>query len=115
MGPHVHYSSTDGENFSNRYKVVEDESFDNIVILDGVPIIDNSRREKLLTKISKEFAKRGSTISPNELTVPWDDTAGKSKGYVHIPSLKFILTPNLLDMFSWNSRLAKMPSTLSTL
>ena len=77
-------SLADGENFSIRFKVVADESFDNIVVLDGVPVIDNSRREKLLTKISKEFAKRGSTISTNNFTVPWDDAAGKSKGCIRL-------------------------------
>lgn len=80
----MHHPPTNGENFSGRYKVVSDESFDNIVVLDGVPIIDNSRREKLLAKISKEFAKRGSTISPNDMTVPWDDAVAKSKGCVDI-------------------------------
>lgn len=80
----MRHSSTNDENFSIRYKVVADESFDNVVILDGVPIIDNSRLEKLLTKISKEFTKRGSTISSNDITVPWDDAAGKSKGCANI-------------------------------
>jgi translation initiation factor 3 subunit B len=85
MDPLIHHSLTNGENFPVRYKVVADESFENIVILDGVPIIDNSRREKLLAKISKEFAKRGSAISPNDITFPWDDDVGKSKGCVYIP------------------------------
>lgn len=78
----MHRSFTNGENFLIRFKVVADESFDSIIVLDGVPVIDNSRREKLLTKISREFAKRGSTISANNITVPWDDTTGKSKGSV---------------------------------
>ena len=77
---HLHSSLTNGENFSVRFKVVADESFENIVVLDGVPVIDSSRRDKLITKICKEFAKRGSTISASNITVPWDDAAGKSKG-----------------------------------
>ena len=77
-------SFTNGKNFSIRFKVVAEESFDNIVVLDGVPVIDSSRREKLLIKISKEFSKRGSTISTNNITVPWDDAAGKSKGRVRL-------------------------------
>lgn len=68
-----------------------DESFNNIVVLDGVPIIDASRREKLLTKISKEFAKRGSTISTNNMIVPWDNAIGKSKGCVHPFVSKFYI------------------------
>lgn len=78
----MQFPFTNGEKFSIRFNVVADESFDNLVVLDGVPIIDTSRREKLLTKISKEFAKRGSTISASNMTVPWDDAIGKSKGYV---------------------------------
>ena len=77
-------SFTNGENFSIRFNVVADESFDNIVVLDGVPVIDNARRDKLLTRISKEFAKRGSTISTDNIIVPWDDAIGKSKGCVRL-------------------------------
>ena len=84
----MYRSLAHGENFSIRYKVVADESLDNVVVLDGAPAIDNSRREKLLIKISKEFAKRGSTISVNNITVPWDDSTGKSKGSVHPSSLR---------------------------
>ena len=104
---------THGENFSIRYKVVADESLDNIVVLDGAPSIDESRREKLLARISKEFAKRGSTISVNNITVPWDGSTGKSKGSVHPPSLRLVLISHPLGTFSWNLRLARMPSTLS--
>ena len=104
----------DGENFSIRYQVVADESFDNIVVVDGVPVIDSSRCEKLLTKISREFGKRGSTISPNNITVPWDDSTGKSKGCANFLSRKLTLTSDPLVTFSWSLRLAKMPNTLST-
>lgn len=72
----------DYSDLEEKFQVVADESFDNIVVLDGVPVIDNSRREKLLIKVSKEFAKRGSTITPNDIIVPWDDAIGKSKGYL---------------------------------
>ena len=110
----VHRSSAHGENFSIRYKVVVDETLDSVVVLDGAPVIDRSRCEKLLTKISKEFAKRGSTISANNITVPWDDSTGKSKGSVHLSSVRLVLISDPLVTFSWNLRLARMPSTLST-
>ena len=102
------------ENFSIRYKVVAEESLDNVVVLDGAPIIDSSRCEKLLAKISKEFAKRGSTISANNITVPWDDSTGKSKGFVHPSSPSPILISDPLASFSWNLRPAKAPTMLST-
>ena len=109
----MHRSFAHGENFSIRYKVVSDESLDNVVVLDGAPVIDSSRSEKLLTKISKEFAKRGSTISANNITVPWDDSTGKSKGSVHPSSLRLVLISDPPATFSWNLRLERTPSTLS--
>ena len=101
------------ENFSTRYKVVADESLDNVVVLDGAPVIDSSRCEKLLTKISKEFAKRGSTISAKNITVPWDDSTGESKGSVRPSPPRLILISDPLATFSWNLRLAKTPTMLS--
>lgn len=52
---------------------------DNTVVVDGVPIIDRSKLEKLLTKIAKEFSRKGAPIKVNDIFMPWDDT-GKSKG-----------------------------------
>jgi len=54
---------------------------DNIIVIDGVPVIDQSKLEKLLAKISKEFTKKGAPFKIDKAHVPWDD-AGKSTGYV---------------------------------
>lgn len=50
-------------------------------MVDGVPIIDPTKLEKLLAKISKEFSKKGVSVKPDDIYMPWDDTTGKSKGY----------------------------------
>ena len=42
----------------HRYKVELEEGFDNILVVDGVPVIDKSKLEKLLAKICKEFGKK---------------------------------------------------------
>lgn len=65
-----------------RYQVEYDESFDNILVVDGVPVIDKAKLEKLLQKISKDFSRKGCPIKPDNITVPWNDAAGKSKGCV---------------------------------
>ena len=57
-----------------------DESFDNVIVVDGVPIIDKSKYDKLVTKISKEFTKKGATTSFNQIILPWNDAQDKSKG-----------------------------------
>jgi len=67
---------------SPRYKFEYDESFDNIVVVDGVPVIDRSKLEKLLVKVTKEFNKKGVSVKADDIFMPWDDTTGKSKGCV---------------------------------
>jgi len=58
--------------------------YDNIIVIDGAPVIDKSKLEKLLAKISKEFTKRGAPFKIDKAFVPWDDVAGKSTGYVTV-------------------------------
>ena len=65
-----------------RYQVQYDEGLDNILVVDGVPVIDKSKLEKLLQKISKDFSRKGCPIKPENITVPWNDANGKSKGCV---------------------------------
>ncbi|KAF8349972.1 hypothetical protein F5887DRAFT_877182 [Amanita rubescens] len=67
-----------------RYQVHYDEGFDKTLIVDGVPIIDKSKEERLLTKIAKEFTKKGVSIKPDDIYLPWDNKSGKSKGFVFI-------------------------------
>lgn len=71
-----------------RYNVELEEGFDNILIVDGIPIIDKSKLEKLLVKICKEFGKRGAHIKSEDMNVPWDNATGKNKGCVDVSILK---------------------------
>jgi len=63
-----------------RYQVRLEDGFDNILVVDGVPVIDRSKLEKLLTKIAKEFTRKGAAIKPDDISVPWNDKTGKSHG-----------------------------------
>ncbi|KII93546.1 hypothetical protein PLICRDRAFT_121832 [Plicaturopsis crispa FD-325 SS-3] len=67
-----------------KYQVEFDDGFDNTLVVDGVPVIDKSKLEKLLIKIAKEFSRKGSPIKVDDIFVPWDDATGKSKGFVFI-------------------------------
>lgn len=64
-----------------RYCVDLDDNLDNLIVVDGVPVIDKSKLERLLAKISKEFTKKGAPVKPENIFVPWDESTGKSKGY----------------------------------
>lgn len=67
-------------NFFLRYQVHYDESFDKTLVVDGVPVIDRSRLERLLTKLTKEFSRKGVSIKQDDIFMPWDNASGKSKG-----------------------------------
>lgn len=58
-----------------------DDGFDNVVVVDGVPVIDRSKLERLLAKVTKEFSRQGVSIKHEDIFMPWDDATGKSKGY----------------------------------
>ncbi|KAG9314455.1 translation initiation factor eIF-3b [Chiua virens] len=67
-----------------RYHVALDDGLDNVIVVDGVPVIDKSKLDKLLVKISKEFTKKGAALKPENIFVPWDNGTEKSKGYLFV-------------------------------
>ncbi|KAN0109913.1 Eukaryotic translation initiation factor eIF2A domain containing protein [Russula decolorans] len=73
----------DFSDIEKKYQVRLEDGFDNILVVDGVPVIDKSKLEKLLTKIAKAFTRKGAAIKPDDIFVPWNE-AGKSNGYAFI-------------------------------
>ncbi|TDL19507.1 translation initiation factor eIF-3b [Rickenella mellea] len=68
-----------------RYEVeAPDGDLSNIIVVDGVPIIDRSKLEKLRAKIAKEFCRKGVNISAEDIYVPWASSEEKSQGFVFI-------------------------------
>ena len=65
---------------NTRYQVQYDDGLDNVVVVDGVPVIDKSKVDKLLARIAKEFSKKGSPVKVDDMFIPWDEKTGKSKG-----------------------------------
>lgn len=59
-----------------------EEGFDNLLVIDQVPNVDRSRLDRLLSKMSKDFGKKGVPVKPEDIFVPWDDATDKSKGCV---------------------------------
>ncbi|KAJ7786430.1 eukaryotic translation initiation factor eIF2A-domain-containing protein [Mycena metata] len=58
--------------------------FDNMLVVDGVPVIDKSKLEKLVARICKEFSRKGVSIKPEDVYMPWNDSTGKSQGFIFI-------------------------------
>ena len=61
-----------------------DDGFDNVVVIDGVPVIDRSKEERLVSRIRKEFQRKGAPIKEDAIHLPWDSATGKSKGCVSL-------------------------------
>ncbi|KAF9240876.1 translation initiation factor eIF-3b [Melanogaster broomeanus] len=74
----------DFTDIEQKYHVDLDDGLDNIIVVDGVPIIDKAKLDRLLAKISKEFTRKGAAIKSDDIFVPWDNTSGKSKGFIFV-------------------------------
>ncbi|KZV94100.1 translation initiation factor eIF-3b [Exidia glandulosa HHB12029] len=83
-GIHANDDDIDYSDIEAKYQVHLNEGYDNVVVVDGVPLIDHSKEEKLYAKIGKEFARKGCPFRPENLYMPWDSSTNKSKGYLFI-------------------------------
>ncbi|KAJ7169985.1 eukaryotic translation initiation factor eIF2A-domain-containing protein [Mycena filopes] len=61
-----------------KYQVQYDDGFDNMLVVDGVPVIDKSKLEKLVARICKEFSRKGVSIKPDDVYMPWNESTGKN-------------------------------------
>ncbi|KAJ7703828.1 translation initiation factor eIF-3b [Mycena metata] len=77
-----------------KYDIELDWSTDNVIVVDGVPIIDKAKEEKLVARLVKIFARRGVKTAARDVSVIWDETTGKSKGFA------FVELPNAEIAFS---------------
>lgn len=77
---------------SRRYAVSPLDGFDNVLVVDNVPIVDASKKQKLFDRLRSTFAKAGAPLSGNvaedgtysDMEMPWDNEKGESKGYAAI-------------------------------
>ncbi|KAJ7225418.1 eukaryotic translation initiation factor eIF2A-domain-containing protein [Mycena pura] len=67
-----------------KYQVHYEDSLDNTLVIDNVPVIDKSKQEKLLARICKEISRKGVPAKPEDIYMPWNDATGKSHGFLFI-------------------------------
>ena len=90
-----------------------EEGFDNILVVDGVPVIDQSKLERLLAKIAKEFTRKGAAIKPENISVPWNEKTNKSDGCViFVVAIVYTPTEICTDTFSSSSTVPMRPHLL---
>ena len=63
-----------------RYAVDTQQGFENVLVLDNVPIVDESKKQRLIDRLRQVFEKAGAAIEENRVNMPWDDKAGMNKG-----------------------------------
>ncbi|MBW0478474.1 hypothetical protein O181_018189 [Austropuccinia psidii MF-1] len=59
------------------------DTFDNLIVIEGAPIVDESKRGRLLKAIISTFSKKGLKISESKIEMPLDENKN-SKGYLFI-------------------------------
>jgi len=65
-----------------RHAVDTQKGFENVVVVDNIPIVDESKRQRLIERLCQMFDKAGAGIDQDRIAMPWDDAAGTNKGYV---------------------------------
>lgn len=72
----------DFTDLEEKYSVQMEEGFNNIVIIDNIPVVDESKRSKLLAVIAKLAGKAGKLKGGEQaLYMPMGED-GKSKGFL---------------------------------
>ncbi|KAJ2724178.1 Translation initiation factor 3 subunit b [Coemansia sp. Benny D115] len=63
----------------------QEETLENVVVVDNIPIVDEAKEEKLVQVLKKLFKKCG-TVKANGIHMPKDSSSGKSKtkGYAFV-------------------------------
>lgn len=69
----------DYSDIEERYRVRLQDSFDNLIVVDGAPVVEESRREKLIKAITSTFNKKGIPLGEGKIEMP-EDEEKKSKG-----------------------------------
>jgi translation initiation factor 3 subunit B len=64
-----------------KYAVDTQKGFENVVVVDNIPIVDESKRQRLVERLRQIFEKAGAGIDEDRIAMPWDDAAGTNKGY----------------------------------
>ncbi|KAG0145988.1 hypothetical protein CROQUDRAFT_657918 [Cronartium quercuum f. sp. fusiforme G11] len=93
-GRNANYSSEDEEidetqldidysDIEERFRPRFQETFDNLIVVHGAPIVDQSKRDRLVKAIVATFGKKGIKISDSKIEMPFDED-NMSKGYLFI-------------------------------
>ncbi|WWD22047.1 eukaryotic translation initiation factor 3 subunit B [Kwoniella shandongensis] len=67
-----------------RYAVDTQQGFENVLVIDNIPIIDEGKKQRLVDRLRQLFAKAGAAIEEENISMPWDDSAATNKGFIFL-------------------------------
>ena len=67
-----------------RFAVDTQEGFENVVVVDNVPIVDESKKQRLIERLRSVFEKAGAPIDEDRFNMPWDEKAAQNKGFIFL-------------------------------
>jgi translation initiation factor 3 subunit B len=73
----------DYTDIEERFRPKFQDTFDNLIVVEGAPIVDESKRGRLIKAIISTFAKKDLKISESKIEMPLDPN-NQSKGSVRI-------------------------------
>jgi translation initiation factor 3 subunit B len=54
--------------------------FENVLVVDNIPIVDEGKKQKLVDRLRQTFEKVGAAIEEDRISMPWDEEAKTNKG-----------------------------------
>jgi hypothetical protein len=90
---------------NGRHAVDYQSGFENVLVVDNIPIVDEGKKQKLVDRLRQTFEKVGAAIDEDRISMPWDDEAKTNKGYVWL----------IPDRSRWKIELIPDSSSLLTL
>ncbi|KAJ1937948.1 Translation initiation factor 3 subunit b, partial [Linderina pennispora] len=57
----------------------QEETLENVVVVDNLPVVDESKEEKLIAVLKKLFKKQAGAVKDNGIHMPHEEVKGKNK------------------------------------
>ncbi|ORY26896.1 eukaryotic translation initiation factor eIF2A-domain-containing protein [Naematelia encephala] len=67
-----------------KYAVDTQRGFENVLVVDNIPIVDESKKQRLVDRLRAAFEKNGAGIDEDRTNMPWDEKAGTNKGFIFL-------------------------------
>lgn len=67
-----------------KYAVDTQKGFENVLVVDNIPIVDESKKQRLIDRLRQVFEKVGAAIDADRISMPWDDAAATNKGFIFL-------------------------------